>query len=251
MIRSSAALPGAAPTEATTPALPDEPLRDDPGSVLRQHGWLRRQPPAFARALLDEASARPIEAGATVVAAFDRSPGLLGIAGGSVAVRLTSPGRRPRLCDIRSVGYWCGRSPVLALTPAAVVVEARAPTTLVQVPALALERLVRSDFETARAFADLVREHLETLTRSVEVGYVRAAVVRIAAKLVAMAEADEGRPLSMRQKELAEMANLSRNRVNRVLTDLASAGAIIVGYRRVSVTDTAALRRVAGAGARP
>jgi CRP/FNR family cyclic AMP-dependent transcriptional regulator len=76
---------------------------------------------------------------------------------------------------------------------------------------------------------------------------------RIAATLLRLTRADEDerpedpRGFRLRQAELGEMANASRQIVNRALSRFAGSGWIALGYQRIAVLDPAALAAFANA----
>ncbi len=71
---------------------------------------------------------------------------------------------------------------------------------------------------------------------------------RLASVLVRLCGAWEGRPpapIPLSQQAIGQMSNLSRDRVNRILQELVSAGCVELRYGAVVVTDPAALEEIA------
>jgi CRP-like cAMP-binding protein len=66
-------------------------------------------------------------------------------------------------------------------------------------------------------------------------------------RVTAMGEAEPGNRdgYMMTQTELGEMANASRNQVNRVLGTLRRAGLVAVGYNRIRLLDVEGLKAFA------
>jgi len=222
--------------------------RDAAGRVVCSLGWLAGQPSTFQRRLLARAWLKTFAPGDYAYHLDDPLGGIFGVVDGGFGVFLAVEGPYAPLAHIVRVGTWFGHRPFLVRMPRVVAVRAREPTLAWQVPLAALDELTATNTDDLRRLAALSDFNWGIATRTVADLLIRRADRRIAAVLlrvagrVAAAPAPEPGPVRVSQAELAEMANASRDVVNRTLGRFAHAGWITVGYQQVRVRDADALR---------
>ncbi|WP_448577610.1 Crp/Fnr family transcriptional regulator [Thermaurantiacus sp.] len=215
--------------------------------IFSRWGWLSQQPPEFRELVLRRAYPRLIPIGGTVYAEGDSPGGVYGIAEGSVA-GFARHGVGPlRKLEIVSRGQWFGSGPMITGRRRMLSFQAHEPSLLAHLPLAAIREIEALDAGHARRFAMIS-----------EIGNMRLARIacdlaipdnarRIAAVLLRISGVEEGLDgfypggFPITQAALGEMANASRNLVNRALGDLEARGWIKVGYNRVRVIDWQAI----------
>jgi CRP-like cAMP-binding protein len=99
-------------------------------------------------------------------------------------------------------------------------------------------RLVRLPLKRGLDLLDLVEHVVRPSPKS-----------RVAARLLLLQRTDnqdaDATSLRLSQSQLALMTGLSRQSVSRILGELAEAGVVTVGFRRINVTDAARLEAIA------
>ena len=228
--------------------------RDEAERVVCSDGWLAEQPSAFRRRLLARARLRTFAPGDYAFHLADPLGGIFGVVDGAFGVFLDGDAPYAPLVHIVHAGAWFGHRPLLARRPRIMAFCAREPTVAWQVPLAVLDELTATDPDDLRRLASLSEFNWGIATRTVADLLIRRADRRIAAVLLRVAglvpetPAPATGPVRVSQAELAEMANASRDLVNRTLGRFAHAGWITVGYQQVHVRDARALHDFAYQG---
>jgi CRP-like cAMP-binding protein len=123
------------------------------------------------------------------------------------------------------------------------------PCVALHVPLAALDALARGNPEGARAFGVLVNANMAVMTAAVSDLLIPRPDRRIAAVLLRVAGVSAVGPAAphLSQADLAEMANASRQLVNRTLAGFVARGWVAQHYRRIAIRDPAALAAFANA----
>jgi CRP/FNR family transcriptional regulator, cyclic AMP receptor protein len=224
-------------------------LRDVPG-------WLADQPEDFARQLLQMARLVSFARGETIFTKDDPPGGIYGIISGGVGIEGGGDFHTVRLGHVLRTGAWFGHHPILAPGQRRVqTMRATEDSALVHVPLAPLETLVRADPIAARCIGNMADGGSMLATRIISDLLIPHAPQRVAAVLLRVTGAEQGiipthkDGFLMTQDDLGEMANVSRQHLNRVLSDLRKKGWIAMQYQRLRVIDAAALRAFAATDA--
>jgi CRP-like cAMP-binding protein len=214
--------------------------------ILLTRGWLAGQPRGFQAALLRQARPVALDTGQAAYHIEDEPGGMYGLAAGAIGVLTGEGGRAPRLAHVARPGAWLGHGPLMAGGRRVLGLRAMEPTVALLVPLAALQALARDSAEATRAFAVLVNANMGVLTTAVSDLLIPRADRRIAAVLLRVTGPGPT-PRALSQADLGEMANASRQLVNRTLLGFAARGWVALDYRRIAVLDPAALAGFAAA----
>jgi CRP-like cAMP-binding protein len=221
-----------------------------PAALVRERGWLSRQPRAFQDELLDCAYLRAREAGEVLYHVGDASGGLVGLVEGLVKLEIAVAGGSYRVATIGQPGFWIGA--YAALGPGARIVTLRVArrATFLHVAHADLDRLL-GNAAHCRALAALVAEELEEAITVIGYAMSGPPDLRVAGRLATLARlygSGNRAVLEVTQNDLSEMCALARQTVQQVLSRLEAQALVEVGYGRVTVLDTEGLMGVADSG---
>ena len=219
--------------------------------ILLSRGWLTTQSTDFSNALLQACRIREFQAGQTIFFAGDEMDGLDGLVSGWLGVYSSPTESPPVLYHIAVPGHWSDGSRVHSQENTRIVSPvARTDVTIAHVSKQALQ-----DMEVE--FPDL-RLRLVTLSsiyldffnllyadnsnRDTE-ARTKAAIRRLLGErwLPGCEFPSDPVEIPAAQDELAELAHLSRNAVGPILRKLEQAGAISLGYRKITVLNRSLL----------
>lgn len=218
---------------------------------MTRRGWLAGQPEAFATDLLSRARPRHFRRGDLVYREGDAPGGVYGVVSGGIGIVGARAGRQPVLAHIQRAGAWFGEGPWLTGTGRAMTFRATEASTLLFVPASALEDMARADPQARIRFGGLGRWTVDQNLALIGDLLIPNAERRIAATLLRVTAVHDGivpddpQGFVITQTEIGEMANVSRHHVNRTLTRFRSQGWVDGRYNRVRVLDIAALETMA------
>jgi CRP-like cAMP-binding protein len=221
-------------------------------ALLNVPGWLSEQPAAFGRQLLQIARTVSIARGDLVFSADDPPGGIYGVVSGGIGIEGGGAFHMVRLGHVLRAGAWFGHHPVLSPGARRVqTMRATEDSSLIHVPLSPLETLMKADPLAARCLGNMADGGSILATRIISDLLIPNAPQRVAAVLLRVTGAESGiEPTHpdgflMTQAELGEMANVSRQHLNQVLSELRGKGWIAMRYQRLRVIDAAALRRFA------
>jgi CRP-like cAMP-binding protein len=206
-------------------------------------GWLSRQPGSFQAALLRRARLVTFAKGEHVYAAGDTTGSIYGVTQGGFGCEVVTPYSDSRLAHIMRNGTWFGTGPVHTDTPRVFTFRAVEPSIAFSVPMAALHEIAATDATAFRRLAALSEENMRLASHVVSDLLLPSSEQRIVAVLLRAAGITVGDPLPpphsilVTQSELGEMANASRDVVNRVLGRLEAQGMVVVGHGRIQVID--------------
>ena len=204
-------------------------------------------PASLPPTVLGAAALVRVDAGRVIIEAQATDTGLFGVIAGSVAVRRHAYDGSTRLLDIGNGGFWCGRTRSIALTPSAWSVSAREATAILHLRGDQVRRAWLADPAVSTMLSDLAHAQMRRLEASLEVAHASSPRRKVALELLAAAGGN-GEALRLTQAELGVMTRLCRNSVNSALAEPPGRGAIVVGYRHVTVADHEALAAAAWHG---
>jgi CRP/FNR family transcriptional regulator, cyclic AMP receptor protein len=219
--------------------------------VMARRGWLAGQPESFAADLLARSRPRHFRRGDLVYRDGEVPGGVFGIVSGGIGIVTARAGRAPVLTHIQRAGAWFGEAPYAIGNARTVSFRATEASSLLFVPASALEEIARSEPQARLRFAGFSRWAIEEIGAMVGDLLIPNAERRIAATLLRITAAAEGVPpddpqgFVVTQTELGEMANVSRHHVNRTLTRFRKQGWVDSRYNRLRLLDLGALEAMA------
>jgi CRP/FNR family transcriptional regulator, cyclic AMP receptor protein len=218
--------------------------------IFSARGWLSRQPQAFRERVIKMGRLVVLDRGAPVFHMGDRQGGVYGIVSGGISVLGGTLWQMPALAHIERAGDWFGHGPALGGGDRILTFLAAEPTTLLHVPLEALRQQMREDADFAVRLAQMADVSTATVIWMARDLLIPDSARRLAAVLLRVTamggvEATDTDGYVMSQTELGEMANVSRNQVNRVLGALRRAGLIAVGYNRIRLLDVEGLKAFA------
>lgn len=214
---------------------------------LIKRGWLSRRPRELQDALLRRGRAAQYAARDFVYHLSDEPAGIYGILSGSFGLLAATERTEPRLGHVLHPGDWFGEGPILTGRRRTLSVQALTAAEVVYVPLNDLCTLCATTPEWHREFAVLAAENASLAASVAASLLLRGSEARLAAALLRVA----GRtvlsptgplfPVRLNQKELGEVANVSRQVVNATLRRWQQRGWIVVGYGEVVVADVESL----------
>jgi CRP-like cAMP-binding protein len=222
--------------------------RSDAERRLLARGWLADQPDELRVAVLSRARLLRYAPGNYVFHAGDESGGICGVVAGGIGVYLPTGSGDLRLAHIGRCGIWFGYGPLIRGRRRTLSFSPTEVTWLMQVPLAALQEIASMSPAHQRAILSVGEYGMDTAILIIESLLMQNHSRRIAATLLrVMPHSDEvsseATPEAvLSQSQLAEMASVGRQLVNRELRQLEDKGWISVSYRKISVLNRDALK---------
>ncbi len=188
-----------------------------------------------------------IRAGNLLYIQGDQSSNLYLVRSGRVRMFYTSESGREITYRIIGEGQLIGEAAFLSHLQQATV-SAVTDTTLITCPIPALYPYIRTHDELNRVLFELLTENYTQLCNQIRRLTIRDSTRRVASYLADLTETDHeelgivDHTLPYTQEELAVCLDLHRTTVARVLAGFAKAGIVRLGYRKIQVLNTDALR---------
>jgi len=220
--------------------------------ILLNRGWLTTQSTDFSSALLEVAQIREFRAGQSIFFEGDEMDGLDGIVSGWVGVYSAPTENPPVLIHFMGPGDWGGGGPILSDENTRISSPvARTDVKVVHITRKSL-KVLETEFPDLRLrlvtlgsiyldffkvlYADNSGKDIDARTR--------AAVRRLLGESFLPGCEFPGDPIEIpvTQDEIAELTRLSRNAVGPILRTLERAGAISLGYRKITVLNRSLLQ---------
>lgn len=223
-------------------------LEVDALSVLSVAGWLSTEPEWLRKAILTRAKLQKYTPGEYTHFVGDTSGGMFGIAGGSFGVMIPTPAGELVLCHVLRTGAWFGLGPILTNGPRSLTYRALETCHVLYVSRPDLDAITHSNPEFYRRIAILSEgSYYAMAIRVLGDLLVRSGERRIAAVLSRLAQGGDGyrkgdpAPIHLSQADIGQIANASRDRVNRALQKFAKSGWIELDYKVIVIRDLDAL----------
>jgi CRP/FNR family transcriptional regulator, cyclic AMP receptor protein len=207
--------------------------------LLRSGRWYAQLPEDFAQALLQMARVRQLASGEVLFLRDSPPCGLYAVVSGSI--RISGQGgrgddAREALLVVLPPAQWFGEITVFDGATRTHHAHAAEPSTLLQVPQADLLAWLRDHPQHWRALALLMADKLRLAFQTMEDQTVLSAPLRLARRLVAMAEgygvqagkSGTRRVLAVTQQELALMIGISRQTTNEILKGMEARGILRV-----------------------
>jgi CRP-like cAMP-binding protein len=216
--------------------------------ILRRYSWLAEQERDFADTILAAGRLRHYEPRDSLHHEGDPPGGIYGVVTGGIGVYGLRPDGMLVLAHIQRPGQWLGEHPMLGSRQRTLALVAIESSDVLCVPLAMLRAIGQSRPEWALALGRLGQLGALQSNRLITELLMPRAEQRIAAVLLRAtavlerAPADLPESFLMCQSDIGEMANVSRNMVNRILARFAQFGWIDVGYSRIHILAPLALR---------
>ena len=187
------------------------------------------------------------DTGTLVCRQGERIAGWLGVLDGLVRVASTDQSGCTTTITGVLAGGWFGEGTVLKREPCRFHAQALSRSQLAILPVEAFHALLDNSIRFNRLVMDQLNERLSHFIGAREWERLRRPDLRVACQLAQLhnpvLHPRAGTVVKLRQQELADLAGLSRQCVNRSLAQLQVRGLVRVQYGGVQVLDAAALAR--------
>ena len=222
-------------------------------SVLHRAEWLEGFDPALADALMQYGRLSRIAPGGWAQGEGDEDRGLFVVIAGIFHTYCTAPGDRDVMIGQAGTGSVLGHATRFSGGPRLVTAICIEPALLLQIPETALEQIAERNPDIWRMIANSAYANLRRAMQMMVEAITLPPRARIAARLLAMAIADNGSPplIRLSQQMLGEMTGLTRKTVNGHLAAFAQEGLLAIGYGGLEIRDPERLRRAAGEHSAP
>ena len=219
--------------------------------IAVRKGWLRRTPAGFQRAVLDRCLLERFEAGKPIYSIGDEPGGMYGIVSGSLAISVAPREMGPYTAHFATPGSWFGEIAAFTREPRRVGLTATRDSVLLHLPLRAIDEIVRRDPSAWRLFGLAMIEHLDNAIGSSDDLMIRDHTKRFVAVLLRlgncrMVSPRHRRPIEIdtNHEDLANMANVARTTAGAILRKLEADGHLALSYRRITILEPDALRRM-------
>lgn len=232
---------------ATLSTLDAAPYRER----LHASSWFGTLEAPLQDALIGIAAVRRLGAGEILFLRGDPPDGLYCVVEGMIRIGATSADGREALLAVLEPVNWFGEIGVFDRQPRTHDARADGTTTLLHMPQTALIALLDDTPALLHAFALLLTHKLRLTFAVLEETALLPAPVRVARRLLLMADGygdlrlGSRRVLRVPQEQLAQLLALSRQTVNQVLKDFQARGILKLAYGEIELLDFAGLREVA------
>lgn len=219
--------------------------------IVKARGWLAHQPKAFQDAVLSRAALVSFSARDYVFHTGDDLGGVYGVVAGGFGVYGAGRESSVQLGDVLRAGRWFGHGPTMTRRGRTLTFRALEPSSVLFLPLAALDEIASRSVEFMRSVAAISYFGTAAAIAVTSDLLIRRSDQRIAATLMRVTGADEGiqppRPegFHLTQAELAEMANVSRDVMNRTLARFKRNGWVATSYNGIAILDAVALSEFA------
>jgi CRP/FNR family transcriptional regulator, cyclic AMP receptor protein len=214
--------------------------------------WLSRFSGTMREALLDKIVWRKFDAGEVIYKKGEKAQGLYAIAMGQAKVIGTASDGGDVLISLAHPGEWTSFLPIIDALPQPFSMVSSRSSVVAMLPRAAVDTLIGEDVTGLRLLFVPLTGMLRYLYEYLIETNQRAPLRLVAQRLYDLARCTFHPSTCPRdfvdnlsQHDLAMATGLSRPTVNRTIKELAAAGLIKIGYRKISIIDPAALVRFA------
>jgi CRP-like cAMP-binding protein len=209
--------------------------------------------PGEVRDFLRDCSVKPVPARGIVFLRDDEGDGVYGILSGSVSVTIESAGGGDLILRLLEQGELFGELAVLDGRGRTASAVARSPCTLLFMPRPTFLRLLATCPEVAARVIPMLGGYLRRNTRLVTEGAFLDVATRLARQLIQLSGELHGgqggrSTIDISQYELACMLGVSREIVNRHLTEWRRRGLVEMSRGHIRLVDNQAILALAREG---
>jgi CRP/FNR family cyclic AMP-dependent transcriptional regulator len=212
--------------------------------------WFRGLPAALQDLLLQHGAPLELEPGRQVFMRGDEADGIYAVLEGAVSVSGTDHDGNEAMLTVLVPPNWFGEIALFDRQRRTHDAIADGQGLLFHVPQEALDGILATEPRYWRDFALLLASKLRLMFVAMEDWALLPTAVRLARRLVLMAEGygdwhdRTAREVHVSQEKFAILLSTSRQTVNHILKDLATAGLIRLTYGGVEILDLAGLRAI-------
>lgn len=217
--------------------------------ILKTGKWFQNLLPHMQQALLDLGVFKRFQNSQVLFSRGDEADGLYAVLCGNIRITgLNSEGKEAILTFVESPN-WIGEVALFDRGDRTHDAFAVGDCEVLHIPQLALDRLLETHPEYWREFGLLVAHKLRLAFRAIEDLALLPAPLRLARRLILMAEGygeldgEARNKLFVPQDQLGSMLSISRQTTNHILKDLAEKGFIKVAYGEIEIINLADLKR--------
>ncbi len=226
-------------------------------AAMERNPWFMSLPRAQRDALLGAAELIHVRRGAMVFRQGDpvhaAGGGFYGLAAGTIKISSLRRDGREAILALLEPGNWFGEITLIDGSPRTHDATALEALDLLVVPPEAFAQLMR-EVVFANAMAALLAARVRMLYGLAEDATLRSLRARVAHRLLVLARGDATqsaqlrRELMLPQEALAMMLGVTRQTLSKELNALAAEGAVRLGYGRIAIASSEALRSLVNAG---
>lgn len=216
-------------------------------AIAKSSGWLALQPELFQDAVLSKASVVSFAAREYVFHTGDEPGGVYGVVSGGFGIYTAARDSSVSLGHILRAGRWFGYGPALTRASRTLTFRTTEPSAAFFVPLAALDEIGSRNTGFMRRVCTMLAVAVDEAIATTADLLIRRSDMRIAATLLRVTGVEDGIGPSdpdgyiLTQAELAEMANVSRDVMNRTLARFKAQGWVALTYNRIALRDPAAL----------
>jgi len=210
--------------------------------------WFRTISTALQDWIIANATLRRLAADERVFARGAPPCGLYAVVEGAIRATGVSPAGKEALLTLIEAPHWFGEIALFDGLPRTHDTIAVGPTAVVHIAQPALESLLREQPQYWQAFGLLLTHKLRLSFLVLEDTALLPAPVRLARRLLMIAEgygeraSNERRIIALQQEQLAMMLSLSRQTTNQILQDLGAQGVVRLARGEIEILDIDKLR---------
>lgn len=214
--------------------------------VLASRGWFSQLSKETRKRLSAIAKLRSFGTNEPVYLAGEIPNGVFGLVRGSLNISFPRNDGEDYIMHRAGSGFWVGDLALFSRGARLVSIHAAEPTTMVQIGARELNKLVREDPRLYTDFYALTYENFKTAFQIITNLAIPSVDKRVADRLLLEAAAcpDPEGWISISQPDLAQLLAISLPTLQRVIRRLACSGLVQQGYGRIKVIDPKALQRI-------
>lgn len=215
--------------------------------LVRNSGWLSRQPTEVQDAILKRCTLRSFAAHETLFHVGDMHTGIYGLVEGQMKYEIPTNGGELKTAAVRNPVFWFGEIASFRNGKHTMTTTATTASKVLHLSHGEFESLVKEP-TMCMSFALLLADHFEEAALTVSRLISGNAEQRVAVKLCHLAHMTGSRDtpitVALNQSDLGEMCSLSRVRVVESLNTLARKGLVKTGYKNIEITDLNGLEKV-------
>lgn len=220
-------------------------------AVLQTGSWFRSLPGSLQEWLLAQGAPRSLAPRERLFSRGDPPCGLYGVVQGAIRATGVSADGKEALLSLVEPPQWFGEIALFDRLPRTHDAIADSAALVLHVAQPALERLLAAEPAMWHPFGTLLAHKLRLAFIALEETALLPAAVRVARRLLLIAEdygertQGERRRISVRQEQLAMMLSLSRQTTNQILRELETQGIARLNRGEIEILDLTRLRSAA------